>query len=76
MTVRAANAQKAVLQPAALQIVLELALHLRRQCQLTRRKVFYERRVVGFDPLIQERPLGPATSLFARPRSPRVLACQ
>ena len=78
MTVRAANAQKAVLQPAALQIVLELALHLPRQCPLTRRQVFYERRIVGFDPLIQEWLLGPVTRLFVRTRSPStgVLACQ
>ena len=76
MTVRAANAQKAVLQPAALQIVLELALHLPRQCQLTHRQVLYERRVVGVHSLIQKCLPGPVTRLLARTRSPRVLAYQ
>ena len=78
VTVRAASAQKAVLQPAALQPVLERAPHMPRQCQLTRRQVLYERRVVGFDPLIQECLLGSVTSIFASARSPSagVLACQ
>ena len=70
MTVRAADAQKAVLQPAALQIVFELALHVRRQCALTRRQMFHERRVVLFNELIQECLLGPVPSILARPRSP------
>ena len=76
MTVRAANAQEAVLQPAALQIAFELALHMRWQRPLTRRQMLYERRVVGFNQLIQECLLGPVTRLFARTRSPRVLAYQ
>ena len=48
VTVRAANAQEAVLQPATLQIVFELALHMGRQGPLTRCQRFDERRVVGF----------------------------
>ena len=65
-------------QTAALQSVLELVQHMPRQCPLTRRQVFYERRVVGFDPLLQEWLLGPVTRLFVRTRSPStgVLACQ
>ena len=70
MAVRAANSQKAVLQPPALQIVFELALHMHRQRPLARRQVRYERRVVGFNQLIQEGLLGPVTRLFARTRGP------
>ena len=65
--VTAADSQEAVLQAAALQIVLKLALHMRRQAALTRRQVCHERRVVGFNQLIQERLLGPVTvALSAR----------
>ena len=70
MTVRAANSQKAVLQTAALQIVLELALHMRRQRPLTRRQVCHERWVVLFNELIQECLLGPVPGILARTRSP------
>ena len=70
MTVRAANSQEAVLQPAALQIVFELALHMRWQRPLTRRQVRYERRVVLFNELLQERLRGPVTRSFARTRGP------
>ena len=70
MTVHTADSQKAVLQPAALQIVFKLALHMRRQRPLTRRQVRYERRVVGFDQLIQERLLRPVTRIFARTCGP------
>ena len=59
-----------MLQAAALQIVCELALHMRRQGLLTRRQVFYERRVVLFNELIQERLLRPVTRIFARTRGP------
>ena len=70
MTVRAANSQEAVFEAATLQIVFELALHMRRQRPLTRRQVFYERRVVLFSKLIQKRLLGPVTGILARTRSP------
>ena len=70
MTVRAANSQEAVLQPAALEIVFELALHMYRQRPLARRQVRYERRVVGFNQLIQARLLGPVTRIFACTRGP------
>ena len=78
VTVRAADAQKAVLQATALQIVFELALHMHRQRPLTRRQMRYERRIVLFNELIQERLLGPVTRIFARTRSSSdgVLACQ
>ena len=68
MTVRAANAQEAVFQATAFQIGFELALHMQRQGPLTRRQMRYERRVVRFNQLIQERLLGPVTRLFARTR--------
>ena len=68
--VRAANAQKAVLQATALEIVFELGLHMYRQRPLTRRQMRYERRVVLFNELIQERLLGPVTRIFARTRGP------
>ena len=70
MTVRAANSQEAVLQPAALQIVFELALYVRRQRPLTRRQMRYERWIVGFNQLLQECLLGPVTRIFARTRGP------
>ena len=70
MTVGAADAQAAVLQPAALQIVFERALHMRRQRALTRRQMRYERRVVGFNQLLQKRLLGPVPGILARTRSP------
>ena len=70
MTVCTADSQEAVLQTAALEIVFKLALHMRRQCPTTRRQMLYERRVVGFNQLIQERPLWPVTSIFTRTRSP------
>ena len=70
VTVRAANAQKAELQPAALESGFELALHMRRQCPLTRRQVLCERWVVLFNELIQECLLGPVTSIFAPTRGP------
>ncbi len=78
MTVCTADSQEAVLQTAAIEIVFELALHMRRQCPITRRQMLYERRVVGFNQSIQERPLRPVTSLFTRTRSPNdgVLAGQ
>ena len=70
MTVRAADAQKAVLQTAALQIVFELALHMYRQRPLARRQMRYERWVVLFNELLQERLRGPVTRSFARTRGP------
>ena len=69
VTVGAADAQEAVLQPAALQIVFEFALHMRRQRALTRRQMRYERRVVGFNQLIQQRLLGAVASIFPRTRT-------
>ena len=63
-----------MLQAAALQIVFELALHMGRQCPLTRCQMFDERRVGGFNQLIQERLLGPVLGILARTRSPSVLA--
>ena len=76
MTVCTADSQKAVLQPAALEIGFELALYVRRQRPLTRRQMRYERRVVLFNELLQERLRGPVTRSFARTRSPSVLAGQ
>ena len=70
MTVGAADSQEAMLQPATLQIVFELALHMCRQRALTRREVFYERRVVGVNQLIQQCLLGSVTGILARTRSP------
>ena len=70
MTVRAADSQEAVFQAPALEISLELALHMRRQAALTRRQVFHERRVVGFNQLIQERLLVPVAGMLARTHSP------
>ena len=70
MTVRAADSQKAVLQPAALEIGFELALHMHRQRPLARRQVRYERRVVLFNELIQECLLGPVPGIFPRTRCP------
>ena len=43
---------------------------MRRQRPLTRSQVLHERRVIGFNQLIQERLLGPVTGILARPRSP------
>ena len=43
---------------------------MHRQGPLTRRQVFYERRVVVFNELIQERLLRPVTRIFARTRGP------
>ena len=67
-----------MLQAAALQVVCELALHMHRQCPLTRRQVFHERRAVVFNQLIQERLFGTVTSICARMRwsSDGVLAGQ
>jgi hypothetical protein len=59
-----------MLEAAALQIVCELALHMRWQCPLTRRQVRYKRWVVLLNELIQERLLGPVTRIFARTRGP------
>ena len=70
MTVRTADSQEAVFQAAALQIIFEFTLHVRRQRPLTRCQVFDERRVVGFDQLIQERLLRPVPDVLARTRSP------
>ena len=59
-----------MLQAATLQSGCELALHMHRQCPLTRRQVRYERRVVLLNELVQERLLGPVTRIFARTRGP------
>ena len=76
------SAQRTLKKPCsnrpALEIVFELALHMRRQHAFARRQVFDERRIVGFNPLIQERLLGAVTDILARTRSPGddVRACQ
>ena len=51
---------------------------MHRQRPLAPRQMRYERRVVVFNELMQERLLGPVTRLFARTRGPSdgVLACQ
>jgi len=54
MTGVAAHSQKAVLKAPALEVVLELLLHIPRQVRALRRQVRLERRVVFLDELIKE----------------------
>jgi len=57
MTGIAAHAQETVLETPALEVVLELLLHIPRQDRALRRQVFLERRVILVNNLIEEGPL-------------------
>ena len=66
----AAHPQKAMLQAAAAQVVLEFLLHVVRQGALLLGHVGEDRRVVLFDDLVEERVLGAVALVRGRTPGP------
>ena len=62
MAILTAHAQEALLQPAALQIGVELLLHVVWQRPIGRGAQITECRIVLLDQLIEQRGLGPVRS--------------
>lgn len=72
----AAQPQKAVLQPAAPEKIVELALHMLRQRRALRRQVRGEGRIVRLDEPIEQGALGPVPLVLARRQAGRGAPCR